>query len=699
MGSGLSMTSVNKIKELAEAREYSLAVDILDSQDLEKSLNPQFLRVCGEVYENVGRICDARNMYVKAHIMGPQSNRIIYSLITFYLKQGYFGLAEQYRDQFIATAMGQERKNIEYVMKKAKGAKPEELREYLDPYYVNSMDEEWSFELFLLLTLMKADTEMLAADYRATFKRSDRSEIIREVLNGKQSPEELFSVFAKSERPDNDPEQEEIRELEKEQLRKDWKRLHPESVQDDMPEVTVDTPEGLNDSDAEILEEPDTEKKFKSFLKKTFRKKKENTEEGSEENTEQAPEASENAEGKEPAEGTAEATETSEEKPAGAEAVEPAAAAEEPKPEEETVQLEEAEAPAPSAEAPAGPAEADPDHDHLEDMLSIDFDDGFAAESEMASDLDEEEETVYQNPLDLINLGALYREEIAEAVGTKEEPVAEEAVEETVTEPEPVEEPIEEPIAEEAAEEAVTEPEPVEEPVEEPIAEEAVTEPEPVEEPVAEEAAEEAVTEPEPVEEPIEEPIAEEAAEEAVTEPEPIEEPVAEETVEEAATEPEPIEEPVAEEAAEQPAVLIEEEPEVFEDEEPISWEEPAVLIEEELEAFEDEVPISWEEPEAEPEPESIEEEPEAEPEPEPIEEEPEAEPEPEPIVAAEPVAEPEPVVPAAQARDEREEERQAARTALDALAENEKLDEGLLEEERLQREAEALLASLGIKL
>ena len=677
MGSGLSMTSVNKIKELAEAREYSLAVDILDSQDLEKSLNPQFLRVCGEVYENVGRICDARNMYVKAHIMGPQSNRIIYSLITFYLKQGYFGLAEQYRDQFIATAMGQERKNIEYVMKKAKGAKPEELREYLDPYYVNSMDEEWSFELFLLLTLMKADTEMLAADYRATFRRSDRSEIIREVLNGKQSPEELFSVFAKSERPDNDPEQEEIRELEKEQLRKDWKRLHPESVQDDMPEVTVDTPEDLNDSDAEILEEPDTEKKFKSFLKKTFRKKKENTEEGSEENTEQAPEASKNAEGKEPAEGTGEATETSEEKPAGAEAVEPAAVAEEPKPEEETVQLEEAETLAPSAEAPAGPAEADPDHDHLEDMLSIDFDDGFAAESEMASDLDEEEETVYQNPLDLINLGALYREEIAEAVETKEEPVAEEAVEETVTEPEP----IEEPVAEEAAEEAVTEPEPV-----------------------AEEVVEEAVTEPEPVEEPIEEPIAEEAAEEAVTEPEPIKEPMAEEAVEEAVTEPEPVEEPAAEEAAEQPAVLIEEEPEVFEDEEPISWEEPAVLIEEEPEAFEDEVPISWEEPEpepigeepeAEPEPEPNGEEPEAEPEPEPIEEEPE----PEPIVAAEPVAEPEPVVPAAPARDEREEERQAARTALDALAENEKLDEGLLEEERLQREAEALLASLGIKL
>ena len=56
MSNGLSMTSVNKIKELAEAHEYELAVGILDSQNLEKSLNPQFLRVCGEIYENVGRL-------------------------------------------------------------------------------------------------------------------------------------------------------------------------------------------------------------------------------------------------------------------------------------------------------------------------------------------------------------------------------------------------------------------------------------------------------------------------------------------------------------------------------------------------------------------------------------------------------------------------------------------------------------------
>ena len=34
MGAGLSMASVNKIKELANSREYSLALELVEHQDL-----------------------------------------------------------------------------------------------------------------------------------------------------------------------------------------------------------------------------------------------------------------------------------------------------------------------------------------------------------------------------------------------------------------------------------------------------------------------------------------------------------------------------------------------------------------------------------------------------------------------------------------------------------------------------------------
>ena len=215
MGSGLSMTSVNKIKELAEAREYSLAVEILDSQNLEASLNPQFLRICGEVYENVGRYRDARNMYVKAHAMGPESGRIIFSLIRFYLKLGYRKLAELYREQYIASVHGseQEIRKLSYVMEKAGRAPLSELRGYLDPWYIHDMDEEWSFELFLINFMDGQDTEMLASDYCATFKRSRRSEQVRDVLQGRLSAEKLFYIYAEEEREDKDPEEEEIRAL------------------------------------------------------------------------------------------------------------------------------------------------------------------------------------------------------------------------------------------------------------------------------------------------------------------------------------------------------------------------------------------------------------------------------------------------------------------------------------------------------
>ena len=96
MGSGLSMTSVNKIKELAAAREYSLALEIIDSQDLTKSLNPQFVRLCGEIYVANGRYVDARRTLLRAHKMAPEAKRVIYSLVDLYLRMGYKDLADFY---------------------------------------------------------------------------------------------------------------------------------------------------------------------------------------------------------------------------------------------------------------------------------------------------------------------------------------------------------------------------------------------------------------------------------------------------------------------------------------------------------------------------------------------------------------------------------------------------------------------------
>ena len=246
MSSGLSMANVNKIKQMAEKHEYNLAIDILDSQNLERSLNPQFLRSCAEIYENVGRNREARQLYVKAHSMAPEGNRIIFSIINFYLKLGYKDLAKRYYDEFEKNdvAGGQQLKDAEYIMKKASGADMNVLFDMLYPYYRDNLDVDWSFELFLLTYLMdkKEDYDIISSDYLATFKDGYYTQTVRDILAGSESAEKLFYIYSKEEVPDNKPDEEEIRAFEKEVLKADYNRGNPDISEAIITEMVDDVP-------------------------------------------------------------------------------------------------------------------------------------------------------------------------------------------------------------------------------------------------------------------------------------------------------------------------------------------------------------------------------------------------------------------------------------------------------------------------
>ena len=87
MSTGISMSSVNKIKELADNGDYSLALDILEHQDLSKSLSPQFIRICGEVYYENGRYADARAAFGKSSLNGAgwqQDHLFYHKAVSFY---------------------------------------------------------------------------------------------------------------------------------------------------------------------------------------------------------------------------------------------------------------------------------------------------------------------------------------------------------------------------------------------------------------------------------------------------------------------------------------------------------------------------------------------------------------------------------------------------------------------------------------
>ena len=288
MGSGLSMASVNKIKELANAREYSLALDILDSQDLSRSLNPQFLRLCGEIYTYNNRYRDARHVLLMAHRLAPEAKRVIYSLVYLYLKLGYWELAKQYYDIYMSDADENvpETKQLMYIYDKAMKKDVDELESYIAPTYSHTMDYSWTYETILVYMMQgrSKEAEVLAQVYSATFKNTENSLNIQDVLAGKKEAKSLFDVFADSEAEDIDPEQETDREEECKLLAADELRIHPKEAE---IMIMVDD----NDDD-EIV----PKRKLKKLLQEQERQEQERLEQEAQDNSEAEPEQTEEPE-------------------------------------------------------------------------------------------------------------------------------------------------------------------------------------------------------------------------------------------------------------------------------------------------------------------------------------------------------------------------------------------------------------------
>ncbi|MBR3600309.1 MAG: hypothetical protein IKL53_10610, partial [Lachnospiraceae bacterium] len=251
MGSGLSMTSVNKIKELAEAREYSLALEIIDSQDLTKSLNPQFVRLCGDVYIANKRYEDARRTLVMAHKMAPEAKRVIYSLVELYFRMGYKQLAEFYFNLYMFDAEPNlpQTNHMNYIYSKAQGCPLDEIETLLFPMYSDMMDYDWSFELYLLLKLQgrNSDAKAIAEDYCATYKNDPNVAIIEELEESQDSKaklEKLFYVYAEEEVEDDLDVFEELRREEEILMEADSLRMNPKEAEiqimfDDNDKVTL----------------------------------------------------------------------------------------------------------------------------------------------------------------------------------------------------------------------------------------------------------------------------------------------------------------------------------------------------------------------------------------------------------------------------------------------------------------------------
>ena len=263
MGTGISMSSVNKIKELAASGDYSLALDILEHQDLTRSLSPQFIKICGEVYYENGRYSEARAALVKAHSMAPVGNKIIYSLIKVYLSEGFYSLVDTYYDIY---KFNQDEKDagtyrIEYMIAKAKRKSFKELYGILISANEAETDATWDFEMLLLYAAM-GNMEKLQSEaeiFCATYKGSPYIENVNRLRDKSYDVEKTIYCYPASEQEDDSKEQEEIRTFEQKVLEADHLRMFPKD-----PKITlmVDDREPIPNS-----------VKFKQMLLKSKEKK------------------------------------------------------------------------------------------------------------------------------------------------------------------------------------------------------------------------------------------------------------------------------------------------------------------------------------------------------------------------------------------------------------------------------------------
>ena len=763
MGAGLSMASVNKIKELANSREYSLALELVEHQDLTKSLNPQFLRLCGEIYIKNDRYKDARRCLIMAHRLGPESKRVLYTFVELYLRMGYFQLAKTYYDMYMFDANAYDSRDMEYVWNKHEHADDYKTLEPLIAGYAHNLDYDWSFELYLLYKKEEKQDEAatLAELYHASFKNSDNSQIILDIEAGKVKVDTYFDIYADTEAVDDDPDMEALRAEEQELLAADDLRMHPKEAEITIMYEDSYTPAGSEKKVQKMLkkQEREEQRKEKKLLKKQKQQEKAEaaaaaeaekteaevkpaTEEKTETETKVPETVADETEQKTSEKTTvteqetaekASVTETSEQKTAE-EASE--TEAEEPEKEkkkgffqrrkrkkheeesettdadiEETKEVtSESEDVKPSEEPKesnsdisseiaetTGQAE-DMRHGKgtiAKDVVVVDEDDGFEAEADTIEELASKEhvtqetetkeaevttakkttfefQTVELAPEDFEEEYEVddFSETVDDEFGEMKMPEPKPEIEETVEEEPEVEEEIEEPEVVEPEPEIEAEPEPeIEETVEEAVKEE----------PEAELEIEEAVEEEPEAEEEIEEPEVVEPEPEVEAEPE-LE---IEETVEDVVEEEPETELEIEETVEEEPEVEVEiEEPEVV---------EPEPEVESESEPEIEETVVE----------EAVEEEPETEEEIEELEEEPKEE-----FHVAPFTTKPEkkkldfPVFKSSLFPDYHKEVKVVENNFNEIMEEaQDKMTENMQKEEQMQREAEALLASLGISM
>lgn len=142
---------VDEMKALVSARNYHAAAEIAETVNWRKIRNLNALVLAGEVFEQVERYEESKEILLMAYDKSPIGRNIIYRLAEIAIKTGNFEEAQEYYDEFVDIAPHDNLKFVlKYKMTAAQGLPYKEQIKILEELKEQEYSEEWAYELAYL---------------------------------------------------------------------------------------------------------------------------------------------------------------------------------------------------------------------------------------------------------------------------------------------------------------------------------------------------------------------------------------------------------------------------------------------------------------------------------------------------------------------------------------------------------------------
>lgn len=139
---------LDQMKSLVAEGDYQTAAEIADTINWRKIKNVTALVRAGEIYEQVGRFEESREILLMAYDRSSIGRTIIYRLAHVAIKMANFDEAKEFYREFVEIAPHD---NLKYVLKyeinKAQGAEYKTLIANLEELKEQEFTEEWGYEL------------------------------------------------------------------------------------------------------------------------------------------------------------------------------------------------------------------------------------------------------------------------------------------------------------------------------------------------------------------------------------------------------------------------------------------------------------------------------------------------------------------------------------------------------------------------